>query len=352
MPLPESSSRRPLLTIAVPTYHRAANLKLLLEVLAPQIAELPQVELLISDNASPDATPQVVESFQAAGLRCRYLRNLINIEADPNFLQCYSMALGKYVWIFGDDDVLFPASLRFIVDLLQREEYDLLYLQPFGFVHHVEERGQRNQSPAVIDYLSARDFVRGVGLRGDLVLLSAVIVNKDRIEEQPHPDFSEARETNLLQMGWVFTALKHFRRGLIIERGLYAICEFNPRRQFNIVRTFGPYWAKLARRFLAPDDSLIDVVLNDQLYSWFVTNWYGMRRNPAHTQIVDPLGQMRPVYGDRLRFWFFTWPLLSWPMLPAGAWLAVLRVLRRVHLGLHRRRFPPRSHAVSPSVLH
>ncbi len=334
---------RPLLTLAIPTYNRAASLELLLHTLAPQIAALPEVELLISDNASPDNTREVIEAHMAAGLRCEYIRNPTNIEADPNFLQCYERARGRYVWIFGDDDVLLPGSLQFVVGLLRDAAYEILYLQPFGFVHDIEERGQRNSTPGVIAYDSAKNFLHGVGLRGDLVMLSAVIVNKDRVESTPHPAFAEGHNTNLLQMGWTFTALKNFRRGLIVERGLYAVCEHSPRRQFDIIRVFGPNWARAARLFLAPDDTLIDAALNDQLYSWFVTNWYGARRNPEHTQIVDPVGQMRQAYGNRPRFWFLTWPLLAWPMPLAGAWLAMLRGIRSIDRSMHRRRHPPLS---------
>jgi hypothetical protein len=154
----------------------------------------------------------------------------------------------------------------------------------------------------------------------------------------PHPDFAEGKGTNLIQMGWIFTALKCFRRGLIVERGLFGVCEHNPQRRFDIVRVFGPNWARAAKLFLAPDKALIDAVLNDQLYSWFVMRWYGVRRNPEHTQIVDPVGQMRRAYGDRWRFWVLTWPLLAWPMPLAGVWLAVLRGIRRVDGLLERMR--------------
>ena len=49
---------RPLLTIAIPTYNRSEDLAGLLEVLEPQLAEFPQVEVLVSDNASTDDTPR------------------------------------------------------------------------------------------------------------------------------------------------------------------------------------------------------------------------------------------------------------------------------------------------------
>ena len=88
---------KPLLTIAIPTYNRAWCLKDLLSVLASQIKDEPRVELMISDNASPDGTPSLIQDFVAQGVRVRYLRNSENIGSDANFLQCFEQARGKYV---------------------------------------------------------------------------------------------------------------------------------------------------------------------------------------------------------------------------------------------------------------
>lgn len=332
---------RPLLTLCIPTWNRAHELRLLLEVLAPQVADAQDVELLISDNQSTDETPAVLEQAIAKGLRCRYVRNAENIGADANFLQCYRLAQGKHVWIFGDDDVLLPGSLLFVLKLLRRREYELVYLQPFGFVRDVNERGQANASPEVREFKDPVEFLEAVGHRGDLVMLSAVIFDKDRIEADAYPAFEQGKGTNLLQMGWVFTALKRMRAGLVVDRGLYAVSEANPRRGFDVVRTFGPYWSRSAHLYLAPDERLIRAAENMQLETWFPTCYYGMRKQPEMNQLVNPVGQMKPVYGNRWQFWFWAWPLLAWPMLPAGAWLFMLRKLRTLSRRRMDRRHPP-----------
>ena len=48
-----TESTRPLLTIAIPNFNRAAA----------QLRNEPRVELIISDNASPNETPAVVQDF-------------------------------------------------------------------------------------------------------------------------------------------------------------------------------------------------------------------------------------------------------------------------------------------------
>ena len=136
-----SAPSTPLLTIAIPTYNRASNLELLLSGLAPQLKKLPQVELIVSDNASPDSTEELMRRLLDEGLSCRYIRNSTNIGSDLNFLQCYREAAGKYVWIFGDDDYLFPCAAARVVSLLDQAEYDRVYLAPSGFAHTPNERG-------------------------------------------------------------------------------------------------------------------------------------------------------------------------------------------------------------------
>jgi len=86
---------KPLLTIAIPTYNRAWCLRELLPVLLEQLENEPRVELIISDNASPDETPAVVQDFVARGLRVRYTRVVRNIGSDANFLQCFEQAWGN-----------------------------------------------------------------------------------------------------------------------------------------------------------------------------------------------------------------------------------------------------------------
>src|SRR4051812_2461826 len=195
--------QRPLLTIAVPTYNRASNLRLLLENLAPQLGDETRVELIISDNCSPDDTLSVVNEFISAGLACRYIRNEVNIGPDGNFLQCYDVAAGQYLWIFSDDDVIFPGSIAFLLCQLERADYDLVYLKPFGFFREPNERGHATVTPRTKEFSRAPDFIHAVGLNGDFALISSVIVNKRRVDSIAHLPFTEGRSTNLIQLGWV-----------------------------------------------------------------------------------------------------------------------------------------------------
>jgi glycosyltransferase involved in cell wall biosynthesis len=91
----------PRFTIGIPTYNRAGFLRRALETALDQTH--PDVEVLVSDDASTDATQEVVRSF---GGRVRYHRNAENIGSWPNFVKVTELASGDYFSWLQDDDLV------------------------------------------------------------------------------------------------------------------------------------------------------------------------------------------------------------------------------------------------------
>src|SRR3981081_4419628 len=111
------------------------------------------------------------------GTRLTYIRNPENIGSDANFLQCYERASDKYVWVMGDDDVLAPYALRRIVECLSAEEYDLVYLTPFGCEGSYAPPGNPAPTRAKVrTFNDPEPFVRRVHFF--FAMISANIVNK------------------------------------------------------------------------------------------------------------------------------------------------------------------------------
>src|SRR4051812_19448075 len=121
----EDSSTNPLLTIAIPTFNRAGYLEQNLEQLRLEMKGVPEssVEILVSDNCSPDSTARVVEAAIASGLKIRYVRNVENVGWGPNFAQCFGLAAGNYVLLLGDDDLLVDGALKLLLDRLSKQQY-------------------------------------------------------------------------------------------------------------------------------------------------------------------------------------------------------------------------------------
>ena len=105
-----------LLTIAIPTYSRSRELRRALDAIACQYDE--RVEVLVSDDASPDDTELIVSEAQK-NMPIRYIKNKENLGYDRNFLQCYKKATGKYVMLMGNDDFLLEGSVEHILDYLE-----------------------------------------------------------------------------------------------------------------------------------------------------------------------------------------------------------------------------------------
>lgn len=95
----------PLVSIAIPTYNRADNyLRYSLESALKQTYQ--NIEIIVSDNCSPDNTAEVVKGFTDS--RIRYFRHAKNIGPGNNFNFCIKQARGAYLLLLPDDDLIDP----------------------------------------------------------------------------------------------------------------------------------------------------------------------------------------------------------------------------------------------------
>lgn len=121
-----------LLSVCIPTYNRAPYLDELLKEFGNQIEAQPSLSqslvIYISDNASMDDTPRVVERAQKRIPRLVYTRNSSNIGGDANILHVRTLARGYYTWVLGDDEILHPGSLAALVAFLGDRSAGLVVL--------------------------------------------------------------------------------------------------------------------------------------------------------------------------------------------------------------------------------
>ena len=108
---------KPLLTIAIPTYNRAPFLDQTLGQLHRELLLLEDcyIEILVSDNRSEDHTQEILKKHGASGLRMHVIKNRSNIGSDKNIAQCFNEAIGDYVLILGDDDLLVDGALKRLI---------------------------------------------------------------------------------------------------------------------------------------------------------------------------------------------------------------------------------------------
>jgi glycosyltransferase involved in cell wall biosynthesis len=108
---------RPIVTVGLPTYNGARYLEATLESLLAQ--DLDDVEIVISDNGSTDATEQICREFAVRSRSLRYERAPQNRGAAWNYNRVLGMASAPYFKWAADDDVCEPTFLRRCVEVLE-----------------------------------------------------------------------------------------------------------------------------------------------------------------------------------------------------------------------------------------
>ena len=106
----------PLVTVAIPTYNRAAFIRDAIDsVLAQTFSDF---ELIILDDASTDGTAEIARSYDDP--RLQYRRNPSNIGMTGNWNLGFELAQGRLVALLHDDDRWAPEFLERAVQLFAR----------------------------------------------------------------------------------------------------------------------------------------------------------------------------------------------------------------------------------------
>ncbi|MGB9181005.1 MAG: glycosyltransferase [Pyrinomonadaceae bacterium] len=126
------SEDKPLVTIGMPVYNAERYLRLALSSLLSQ--DYSNFELLISDNASTDATEEICREYAARDSRIRYFRNETNIGSAKNFSRLLELGSGKYFMWSAHDDLRAPNYTSECVAVLERNPSAVCCFTPVVFI--------------------------------------------------------------------------------------------------------------------------------------------------------------------------------------------------------------------------
>ena len=106
----------PRVTIGLPVYNGE---RFVAEAIESVLAQTyPDWELVITDNASTDATEAICRSFAAADERIRYYRNTTNVGLARNFNRAFHLSQSPYFKWLAHDDVCLPEFIQRAVETL------------------------------------------------------------------------------------------------------------------------------------------------------------------------------------------------------------------------------------------
>jgi glycosyltransferase involved in cell wall biosynthesis len=103
---------RPYVTIGIPTRNRASLIKATAQAALTQT--VPEIEVVISDNASTDGTHELLHDIRDP--RVRIMRQQQNIGMAPNWNACLAEAAGDWFVLLSDDDIIDPDFVEAYLD--------------------------------------------------------------------------------------------------------------------------------------------------------------------------------------------------------------------------------------------
>jgi glycosyltransferase involved in cell wall biosynthesis len=129
---------KPRVSVGLPVFNGERYLAEALDSILAQTYS--DFELIISDNASTDRTPEICEAYAARDLRIQYHRSATNLGASPNFNRVFELSSGEYFKWAAHDDVIAPDFLLQCVAALDQNP-DVVLCYPRARL--IDERGVR-----------------------------------------------------------------------------------------------------------------------------------------------------------------------------------------------------------------
>lgn len=142
----------PKVSVGLPVYNGADRVAAAINSVMAQTLE--DVELIISDNASTDATEEICRELANSDTRIRYYRNAENTGAAANFNRVFELSQADYFKWLGHDDVLLPSALS--------KAHDLIMSREDATIVHWLERMTDDSGKTLREYKPAQGFqIRG-----------------------------------------------------------------------------------------------------------------------------------------------------------------------------------------------
>lgn len=243
---------QPILSICIPTYNRAEYLRKTLDsiVSQPRFQNTDDVEIVISDNCSPDNTPDIVMDYvQKYGGKIRYFRNDTNV-FDKNLELSMSRGRGLFIKSHNDTLLLHDGALDIMCDFLQQnaKEKPIIF-----FLNHSHHNGISifNNADDFISHISIYStWIGGFGLwKSDF----------DKIK-----NFSRFARQRLPQTDVMFGLMEQKNNFAVMNDALFIVQSVINKGGYNIAEVFGNNYMILLRRIL--DKKIISPrVFNQQM---------------------------------------------------------------------------------------
>jgi hypothetical protein len=124
------------LTILIPTYNRNEELRITLKQFELLVLKSNlKIEIIVSDNCSNVDPISLKEEFNK--IQIIFIRNEFNLGISKNILNGIRKVQGKYLWVFGDDDLVNPSLFKYL-ELFVNNNWDFLQIKRKSFHSEID----------------------------------------------------------------------------------------------------------------------------------------------------------------------------------------------------------------------
>lgn len=127
-----------LFSICIPTYNGEDTIITTIMSIINQYNG--EFNIVICDDNSSDNTYNILSELSRNYKYIKILRNNINTGMDANFLKAAQNGNGRYIWLFGQDDILIPGAINKITNILNNnKDIGIVYINYSQYDHYFEK---------------------------------------------------------------------------------------------------------------------------------------------------------------------------------------------------------------------
>jgi glycosyltransferase involved in cell wall biosynthesis len=157
-----------MITFAIPTWNRAKQLEVCIRSIAEQGGRI-----VVSDNASTDETPEVLDRMtEEFGLI--HVRRELHVDFQDNFKDAFNLPETEWTWTFGDDDILMPGAMALITEVLKTAKLDFI---------HVAEKIRSEDSKSIVTRPNLFELCSDLGWLDMTGFITCNIVRTEKLKQ-------------------------------------------------------------------------------------------------------------------------------------------------------------------------
>lgn len=185
-----------LLSISIPSNNKINLLLEALESITTEIKDNKLVEINVSDNSGNLENEDIIKNkFK----NINYFKSN-KLTMDSNIDNAIRISKGKYVWIFGDDDLIHFNVSNKIIEYLLKNKPDVLILNSSSFINN--EVIETNRCPIKKNKIYSADTISNdifmIEMAGYLTYIGSIIVDRNIWIDNFSPKFLETYFCHLL----------------------------------------------------------------------------------------------------------------------------------------------------------